>query len=113
MLLILVIIFENIQPILCVNFIVKTDPMGYLVFFFDQVKFFSDCRIILETIFSDLKKDFDHILYTFVNICLMKNMSKLVKNSQRDWSVHFLHMLPNFPGQANGDLDTIICRLVQ
>jgi len=104
---------ENIQSILHLDFIIQTRPMCDLILLFHQVQLLFDGRIILVFILSHLKQYLNHVLNSLINILLMENASKLVKNSQCDWTTHFFQMLSNLSSQAHRNLHTIIRRLMQ
>jgi hypothetical protein len=68
MLLPLCVEFENIQSILGVDLIIQSYPVSDLIFLLNQVEFLPNSWVVLETIFSDLKQDFNHILYTLIDV---------------------------------------------
>lgn len=70
---------EYVQAVLNVDFTVQFNPMGDLVFLFHQVKFFLDCRIVLEFVFAHLKQNLDHVLRSLVNVGLMQDVSELIE----------------------------------
>ncbi len=43
----------------------------------------------------------------------MKDISELIENRKRNSLVHFFQMLSNLAGQANGNLNTIVRRLMK
>ena len=87
--------------------------MSDLVLLFHQVQFLFDSRIVLVLVLSYLEKNLDHVLDPLVDVLLMKNAPKLVKNSQSNGSAHLLKMLPNFSRQTNCNLNTVIGGLVK
>jgi hypothetical protein len=52
-------------------------------------------------------------LCTLIDVGLVQNVSKLVKHEHGDGGLHFLQMLSNFTAKPNGNLHTIVGRLIQ
>jgi hypothetical protein len=86
--------------------------MGDLIFLLHQIQLFLYGWIVFVAILSNLKQDFNHILDSLIDICFVKNASKLVENRQGDWTAHLFQVLSNLTSQTNCDFDAIIGGLV-
>lgn len=104
---------EDVQAILDLDLVVKTSVVGDLILLFHQVQLLFYSRVVLVFVLSDLKQDLNHVLYSFVDICLVENGTELVKHCQGNLRVELFDMLANFLHQANGDFDAVVCRLVE
>ena len=107
------IILENIQTVLHLDFIVKTGTMRDLIVLFHQIQLILDRRVILVPVLSHLEQDLNHVLDALIDISLVKDVSELVEDSQRNRCTHFLQMLTHFSCQSHSDLDAIIGRFVK
>lgn len=106
------VVFEDIETILRVYLIIQTNPMRDLIFFFDEVQLFPDGGVVLVPVLTDLEQHLNHILDSLIDVCLVQDIPELVKHRQCDRLAHLFQMLAHFPGQAHGDLHTVICRLM-
>lgn len=104
---------EDVQPILDLDFVVKTSTMRDLICLFHQIQFILDRWIVLESIFSHLEQDFDHVLDTLIDVGLVKDMPELVKHGKRNRTAHFLQVLSHFSCQSHGYLNAVIGRFVK
>jgi hypothetical protein len=104
---------EYVEALLNVDFVIKSGTMSNLVLFLDKIKFFFDCRVILVAILSDLEQHLNHILDSLVNICLVKDISELIKYGHGDWPTHLLQMLSDLPRKAYRYLHTVVGGFMQ
>lgn len=75
------IVFEHVQPILDLDrSVVQAYSMRDLVLLFDQIQLLLDGGVILVFILPDLEKHLDHILNTFVDVSLVQDAAKLIKD---------------------------------
>jgi hypothetical protein len=104
---------ENVQSIHGFNFIVQPNLMCDLILFLHQIKLLFDCWVILVPVLAHLEKNLDHVLHALVDIGLVEDISELVENGIRDLRVHFLQVLPNFPGEADCDFHAVVSGLME
>src|SRR5204863_7063275 len=105
--------FENIEALLNIDFVIETRAVSNLILFFNKIKFFLDCGVVLVTIFSDLEEHFDHILDSLLDIRLVEDISELVKYGHCNWSTHLFQMLSDFACKTDRHLHTVIGGLMQ
>jgi hypothetical protein len=84
-----------------------------LVLFFHQIEFLLDRWVVLVPVLAHLEQYFNHVLHALVDIGFVKDISELIENGIRDLRVHFLQVLSNFSGQADGDFHAIVGGLVK
>ena len=104
---------EDVRSVFGVQSILQTRRMCDLIFLFHKVQLFFQRRIVLVFVFPDLEQNFNHVLHSLVNVRLVEDTSELVVDGKGNLRVHLLHVLANFLRQANRNLHTIVCRLVQ
>ena len=71
MLLPLGVIFENVEHVLGFDFIIQSQSMCDLIFFFDQIELLLDCDMVLVPILAHLEEHLNHVLHTLVDIRLV------------------------------------------
>lgn len=104
---------EDIESILNLHLIIKTNLVRDLILLFHQVQLFPNGRVVLVLVLPDLEEYLDHVLRTLVDISLVQNVPELIENSQGNRLRHFLQMLADFPCQPHRNLNTVIRRLVE
>ena len=58
-----------------------------------------------------MEKDFDHVLYSLINICLVQNISKLVKDSKKKVQASIQGDVVRISGKDRDSLQEIIAML--
>lgn len=104
---------EDVETVLDIKLVFKSDAMRDLVLLLHKIQLFLDCRIVLVTIFSNLEENLNHILHSFVNIRFVEYVPKLVKHREGNGLVHFLQMLPNLPCKTYGYFNAVIGRFMK
>jgi len=105
--------FENIESILRINLSFQLDSVCDLILLFNQIQLFLYSRVILELVLSYLEQHLDHVLRSLIDIGFVQNVSKLIKDYVRNRALHLLHVLSNLTAEADRDLNTVVCRLVE
>lgn len=104
---------ENVEPILNINLAIKLNLVCNLVLLFNQVQLFLDGRALLELVFSDLEKNFNHVLGSLIDVRLVEDVAELIEHGQRDGRLHLLQVLPHLLAESHSNLNTVVGRLVQ
>lgn len=70
-------------------------------------------RIVLVFILADLKQNFNHVLNALLNVGLVQNITKLVKDKRSNCDILLFDVLTDLFHQAYRDFDAVIGRLVE
>ena len=89
----LFVVLEDVESILRLDLIVKTKPMGDLIFLLHEIQLVFHRRVVFISIFAHLEQNFDHVLHPLVDIGLVQDIPELVKHCQCDGPAHFFQML--------------------
>lgn len=107
------IVLENVETVFDLNITIDVHLMCDLIFLFNQIQLLFNGGIVLVPIFADLKQNLNHVLCSFVNVGFVEDASEVVKNKERNRLAHFLQVLANFSGEADGDLDRVVRRFMK
>lgn len=107
------VILEDVQTVLDVNLAVEVDAVRDLILLLHQVELVLDGWVVLEAVLAHLEEHLNHVLHTLVDVCLVQDVPQLVPHGQRNSWLHFLEMLPHLAHEVDGNLHTVVGRLVQ
>lgn len=113
MLLVRSIVLEDVQAVFHTDIAVQVELMRDLIFFLDEIELLADGRIVFVFVLPDLKQDLYHVLCALVDIGLVQDAAKLVKDGQGNRLLHLFQKLADFARQADSNLDGIIGGLVE
>ena len=102
---------EDVKTFFNVQLVVETNLVSNLIFFFDQVQLLGNPGIVLELVLARLRKDFDHVLYTYANVPLVKNRTESVKDTVTRLRCLFGQKRADFSHKGHGQFHTVIRRL--
>jgi hypothetical protein len=81
---------EHIEHVFHLEVIIKTWPVGDLIFLFHKIKLLFDGGVVLVLVLPDLEKYFNHVLCPLVDVRLVEDVAELVENGIGDSPVHLL-----------------------
>lgn len=87
--------------------------MRDLIVLLNQIQLLLDRWVVLVFVLPYLEKNLNHVLDPLIDVFLIKDAPKSIKNHNGYRHVHFFEVVSDFSRQTNGNFNAVVRRFVE